>query len=361
MRTTMAGFTSFPSLLLISSLLLASYGAACASKVQASVTIVDGLSWTFYNSSCPELESIVRTHLKTVFEKDIGQAAGLLRLHFHDCFVQGCDGSILLDGTDSDPSEKDASPNLTLRAKAFQIIEDLRELVHNTCGRVVSCADIVTVAARDSVYLAGGPEYSLPLGRRDGLTFASQETTVNSLPSSTSNASELVAGLANFNLNATDLVALSGAHTIGIGHCTSLTSRLYPTLDSTLDDTFADELLEICPDADSNSTTVLDIRTPNKFDNKYYINLVNRQGLFTSDQDLYMYNVTSDIVTSFALDEELFFDKFVDAMIKMGQLSVLTGEEGEIRANCSVANSDSTVKLTSAEGDQKETGSAYAV
>lgn len=88
MRTTMAGFTSFPSLLLISSLLLASYGAACASKVQASVTIVDGLSWTFYNSSCPELESIVRTHLKTVFEKDIGQAAGLLRLHFHDCFVQ---------------------------------------------------------------------------------------------------------------------------------------------------------------------------------------------------------------------------------------------------------------------------------
>lgn len=67
--------------------------------------------------------------------------------------MQGCDGSILLDGTDSDPSEKDASPNLTLRAKAFQIIEDLRELVHNTCGRVVSCADIVTVAARDSVYL----------------------------------------------------------------------------------------------------------------------------------------------------------------------------------------------------------------
>jgi peroxidase len=50
--------------------------------------IVKGLSWNFYDSKCPKLESIIRTELKKIFDKDIGQAAGLLRLHFHDCFVQ---------------------------------------------------------------------------------------------------------------------------------------------------------------------------------------------------------------------------------------------------------------------------------
>lgn len=50
--------------------------------------IVPGLSWTYYDVSCPNLEAIVRGQLKKVFKNDIGQAAGLLRLHFHDCFVQ---------------------------------------------------------------------------------------------------------------------------------------------------------------------------------------------------------------------------------------------------------------------------------
>jgi peroxidase len=50
--------------------------------------IVKGLSWTFYDSKCPKLESIIRKELKKIFNDDVGQAAGLLRLHFHDCFVQ---------------------------------------------------------------------------------------------------------------------------------------------------------------------------------------------------------------------------------------------------------------------------------
>jgi peroxidase len=87
----MAGFaSSFGCVLLISSVLLDSY--ACASEVEinysSSLPIVKGLSWSFYESSCPKLESVVRKELKKIFKKDIGQAAGLLRLHFQDCFVQ---------------------------------------------------------------------------------------------------------------------------------------------------------------------------------------------------------------------------------------------------------------------------------
>lgn len=286
------------------------------------------------------MEKIVRKQLEKVFKEDIGQAAGLLRLHFHDCFVQGCDASVLLDGSASGPSEQSAPPNLSLRAKAFKIIEDLRKRVHAECGRVVSCADITAIAARDAVFLSGGPDYDVPLGRKDGLNFATRNATLANLPAPTSNASSILDSLAKKNLNPTDVVALSGGHTIGISHCPSFTPRLYPTQDPTMDKSFANDLKIVCPTANSTATTIMDIRSPYVFDNKYYVDLMNRQGLFTSDQDLYADPRTKDTVESFALDQELFFDKFVKAMLKMGQLSVLTGGQGEIRANCSIRNPD---------------------
>ncbi|KAK6938251.1 hem peroxidase [Dillenia turbinata] len=350
---------SLTSFLLISSLLIVSYAGVVSEANdygKSSHHVVKGLSLTYYKSSCPKVESIVRKHLRKVFKEDIGQAAGLLRLHFHDCFVQGCDASVLLDGSASGPSEQEAPPNLSLRSTAFEIIDDLRQLVHKHCGRVVSCADIVALAARDSVYLSGGPEYDIPLGRRDGLNFATQQATIDNLPAPTSNTSTLLTSLATKKFDATDVVALSGGHTIGRGHCSSFTNRLYPTQDPTMDKTFAEDLKEICPKSDTNATTVLDILSPNAFDNKYYIDLVNREGLFTSDQDLYTDTRTRDIVKSFAEDESLFYEKFVKAMIKMGQLSVLTGSHGEIRANCSVRNSDNADYLASvAVGDDVET------
>lgn len=67
--------------------------------------------------------------------------------------LQGCDGSVLLDGSASGPSEKDAPPNLTLRPAAFAAINELRDLLEKRCGRVVSCSDIAALAARDSVFL----------------------------------------------------------------------------------------------------------------------------------------------------------------------------------------------------------------
>lgn len=308
--------------------------------------IVPGLSWTYYDVSCPNLEAIVRSELKKVFENDIGQAAGLLRLHFHDCFVQGCDASVLLDGSASGPGEQEAPPNLSLRAESFEIINDLRRLVHDECGRVVSCADIVAVAARDAVFLSGGPDYSLPLGRRDSLNFATVNETLANLPPPSSNASAILTSLATKNFTATDVVALSGGHTIGISHCTSFTGRLYPTQDPVMDKTFANNLKTTCPAANSTNTTVLDIRSPNTFDNKYYVDLMNRQGLFTSDQDLHTDARTRPTVVAFAVNQSLFFEEFVTAMIKMSQLSVLTGSLGEIRANCSVTNSDTVLAST---------------
>ncbi|KNA09076.1 hypothetical protein SOVF_156890 [Spinacia oleracea] len=317
------------------------------SKSQSTVPVVNGLSYSYYSRSCPDLDFIIRDHLFDVFERDITQAAGLLRLHFHDCFVKGCDGSVLLVGSSSTPSEKDAPPNLTLRHEAFKIINDLRAHVHYHCGRVVSCADIATLAARESVYQSGGPFYHVPLGRRDGLSFATQSETLANLPPPFFNTTQLLNAFATKNLNATDLVALSGGHTIGISHCTSFTNRLYPTQDPSMDQTLANNLKLTCPTATTNSTTNLDLRTPNVFDNKYFVDLMNHQGLFTSDQTLYTDSRTKAIVTSFATNQNLFFEKFIDAMVKMSQLSVLTGTQGEIRTNCSARNVIRHVNLKS--------------
>nr|XP_027089781.1 peroxidase 12-like [Coffea arabica] len=336
--------------LVFSSYLLHSSIYVTKALSQSYPPLAEGLSWDFYDSSCPKLESTIRRHLRKAFKGDIGLAPALLRIHFHDCFVQGCDASVLLAGSASGPSEQDAPPNLTLRREAIQLIDELRMHVHRKCGTVVSCADITALAARDSVYLSGGPEYAVPLGRRDGQHFATRNETLAFLPPPTGNTTSLIASFGKLNLDTLDLVALSGGHTIGIGHCGSFSNRLYPTRDPVMENSFARKLYRTCPTSDSNNTVVLDLKSPSRFDNKYCVNLMNRQGLFTSDQDLYTDRRTRGIVTSFALDQELFFESFAYSMVKMGQLSVLTGNQGEIRANCSARNLDLSLSSVVEDG-----------
>ncbi|XP_072973018.1 peroxidase 12-like [Typha angustifolia] len=322
-------------------LLLLSSLALFSSLSEAGVSqppLAEGLSWNFYDETCPELKDIIRSNILDVLSNDIGIAAGLLRIHFHDCFVQGCDASVLLSGT---TSEQVAPPNLTLRPEALQVINDLRDLVESACGLVVSCADITTLATRDAVYLSGGPYYDVPLGRRDSLTFASASVIGPNLPSPRANVTTLINVFSSKNLSVADLVALSGAHTIGRGHCSGFTNRLPPNVDPTIDPAFADQLVATCPNASVPNTVPLDVRTPDFFDNKYYVNLVNRQGLFTSDEGLFFDDRTQQLVSSFAAKKSMFFNHFAKAMVKMSQLEVLTGTAGEIRKNCAVVNSDS--------------------
>uniref|UniRef100_A0ACD5WPY1 Uncharacterized protein n=1 Tax=Avena sativa TaxID=4498 RepID=A0ACD5WPY1_AVESA len=334
--TQFATMASCRVLLLVVAALLISVSATAAGGPLPP--LAKGLSFQFYKATCPQAESIVSNFLRDAIRKDVGLAAALLRIHFHDCFVQGCDGSVLLDKTGGTDSEKIAPPNVTLRPTAFKAINDLRALLAKTCGAVVSCADIAALAARDSVHLAGGPRYPVPLGRRDGLAPANRTTVLGALPAPTSNVTTLLRSLAKINLDANDLVALSGAHTLGIAHCTSFQERLFPQNDVTMNKFFAGQLKLTCPALNTDNTTNNDIRTPNVFDNKYYVDLLNRQGLFTSDQDLHTDARTKPTVTKFAVDQAAFFKQFVFSMVKMGQINVLTGNQGQIRNDCSVPN-----------------------
>lgn len=115
-----------------------------------SLTMVQGQGTRvgFYSSTCPRVESIVQSTVKSHFQSDQTLAPGLLRLHFHDCFIQGCDGSILVDGSDA---EKNAPENGGLRG--FEVIDDAKKQIEAVCPGVVSCADILALAARDAVVL----------------------------------------------------------------------------------------------------------------------------------------------------------------------------------------------------------------
>lgn len=45
------------------------------------------LSTTFYATSCPNVSSVVRSVIQQAETSDVRIGAKLIRLHFHDCFV----------------------------------------------------------------------------------------------------------------------------------------------------------------------------------------------------------------------------------------------------------------------------------
>jgi peroxidase len=202
---------------------------------------------------------------------------------------------------------------------------------------------------------SGGPFFEVPLGRRDGLAPASRDL-VFTLPGPDTAVPTLLGKFKNRSLDAVDLVALSGAHTVGRGHCSSFNSRLPPNGDDgTMAPAFRQTLAAKCA-KDPNAAQVLDVRTPNAFDNKYYFDLIAKQGLFKSDQGLMNDGNTNRTATRYALNQAAFFDQFSRSMVKMSQMDVLTGNAGEVRFNCAVPNARrvdiSSGQLDTAAGDE---------
>lgn len=239
--------------------------------------------------------------------------------------------------------EKDAYDNRDLAAEAFESVRKAKVLVESKCPGVVSCADILVIAARDFVHLAGGPYYQVKKGRWDGKI--SKASRVNSnLPRANSTVDELIKLFKSKGLTMEDLVVLSGAHTIGFAHCEHFVNRLYDyggtkQPDSAIDPRLLKALKMSCPRFGGNADIVapFDVTTPFTFDNAYYGNLEAKLGLLATDQALFLDPRTKPLVQAMGKDRQKFFQEFAAAMEKMGSIGVKRGRRhGEKRKDCSM-------------------------
>lgn len=93
----------------------------------------------------------IYTHTLIRFYKEYTNVLGFIFI-FIGLDKQGCDGSILLDDTYTLRGEKKASTNIH-SLKGFSIIDRIKNKLEYECPGIVSCADILTIAARDAVIL----------------------------------------------------------------------------------------------------------------------------------------------------------------------------------------------------------------
>ncbi|EES09120.2 hypothetical protein SORBI_3005G011200 [Sorghum bicolor] len=304
------------------------------------------LSTSFYSSSCPGVYDSVKSAIQSAIATEQRMGASIVRLFFHDCFVQGCDASLLLDDTASFQGEKMATPN-NGSVRGFEVIDAVKSAVEKVCPGVVSCADILAIAARDSVVILGGPSWDVKVGRRDSTTAVGEKLhpspcfsgANNNIPPPTSGLANLTSLFAAQGLSQKDMVALSGAHTIGQARCTNFRAHVYN--DTNIDGTFARTRQSGCPrtsGSGDNNLAPLDLQTPTVFENNYYKNLVCKKGLLHSDQELFNGGATDAQVQSYISSQSTFFSDFVTGMIKMGDITPLTGSNGQIRKNCRMIN-----------------------
>ncbi|XP_047045781.1 peroxidase 1-like [Lolium rigidum] len=317
-------------LLLLVMALLAAAGPSAAELV-----------FGFYNATCPIAEGVVFAEMRAILQDDPTLAPSLLRMHYHDCFVQGCDGSVMLRSRRG-TAERDATPNRSMRG--FDAIERIKAKLEMLCPLTVSCADIIAMAARDAVHLSEGPWYEVETGRRDGnVTVA--EYAANDLAPPDSNIVDVKTFFSVKSLNSKDIAVLFGSHSIGTSHCAAFQKRLYNFTgamdqDPSLDARYARRLKKLCPRTGGRGRTKVPIDPGSgfTFDLSYYRHVLETGGLFQSDGSLLHDAATRGYVEKMAnaSSPDEYYKDFAAAMVKMGRTDVLHGSLGEVRATCGV-------------------------
>ncbi|KAK8515980.1 hypothetical protein V6N13_093249 [Hibiscus sabdariffa] len=340
MRTERMGFI-FPVWLVLAvlSLWCRPDVAEAAWSLQTPMKLV----WHYYkvHNTCENAEPFIRHQVELFYNKDKTIAPKLLRLLYSDCFVNGCDASILLDGPDS---EKMAPQNRGLGG--FVLIDKIKTVLESRCPGVVSCADILNLATRDAVHLAGAPSYPVFTGRRDGAT--STKASVD-LPSPSISWEASLAYFKSKGLDVLDMATLLGAHSMGRTHCGFIVDRLYNfnntgKPDPSMKASFVADMRKLCPPRTKKGQTdplvFLDPESGSKysFSNSYYSRVLANEAVLGVDQQLLYGDDTKQITEEFAVGLEDFRRSFALSMSRMGNIQVLTGKEGEIRNNCRYTN-----------------------
>lgn len=215
------------------------------------------------------------------------KAAVLLRLAYHDAGTYsiskgggGVNGSIRY--------ELDRPENTGLN-RGVRVIDEIRALLSNTAAAEISTADVIALAGAYSVTICGGPSIKLQVGRQD----ATVPDPTGRLPDQNASVEVLKASFADKGLTVKEMIALSGAHTLG-------------------GKGFGD---------------------PVAFDNTYYKSLLQKPWLNKNDSMASMIGLPSDhvlpedkecleVITEFAQNQDAFFSEFARCYAKMANLGV---------------------------------------
>ncbi|KAH1159943.1 hypothetical protein GYH30_031633 [Glycine max] len=198
-------------------------------------------------------------------------------------------------------SENLVGPNMN-SLRGFEVIDKIKYLLEEECPITVSCADILAMVAHHVVELVNT---ALSQGFSD-----------------------------NFKQQGLDIEDLreydaKEEYDYGYDHY-----KQYPS--------FRRILQSICPiEGRDNKFAPLDFQTPKRFDNHYFINILEGKGLLDSNNVLINHDLDGKITEqmwAYASNEKLLFASFAKSMIKMGNINVLTGNEGEIRRNYRFVN-----------------------
>ncbi|KAG6544802.1 hypothetical protein Mapa_013491 [Marchantia paleacea] len=306
-----------------------------------------GLTPEYYSASCPSATAWVKNMTSSIVDSDRSMAAALLRLHFHDCFVRGCDASVLLDSTSGNTAEKDSLANAN-SLRGFAQIDQVKAKLEQVCPGVVSCADILALTARDAIVKIGGQSWVVYLGRKDGVVSIASESMAG-LPSPLANYTELVQGFAAVGLSEKDMVVLSGGHTIGSTKCGAFSQRLYSFTgpgaingtDPTLDAEYAKLLKQQCPQNAPLNQVFLDPSGSfpgQTYDNGYFKAVKANKGVLTSDAALLTSSFGASLVAREASPNSPFMTDFGISMQKMGMAPAPRGAVLEVRKDCHFRN-----------------------
>ncbi|KAJ1296193.1 hypothetical protein BS78_01G280800 [Paspalum vaginatum] len=298
------------------------------------------LANNYYAGKCgnASVETIIQDAVKARLAWDKRMVAGLLHLLFHDCFVTGCDASLLLDGSNT---EKTAPQNNGLFG--YDFIDDVKSTLENACPGVVSCADIIVAATRDAVGMCGGPSYQVQLGRRDGMV--SQASMASILPGPDVDIPTAINLFSTKGLNSFDMAILMGAHTVGVTHCSVIHDRLFNfngtgKPDPSMDPLYVWILITFACPKNQAFDNIVYLDDPSSIllvDKSYYAQIMKRHGVLSVDQALGDNSATAWMV-KFLATTDFFPSMFSYALNKLAALDVLTGTAGEIRTNCRRTN-----------------------
>ncbi|KAL0294389.1 UNVERIFIED_CONTAM: Peroxidase 47 [Sesamum calycinum] len=187
--------------------------------------VANGLSMNYYMMNCPFADQfIVKNTVDRALQSDPTLAAAL-----------GSDGSILIDSTKDNTAEKDSPANLSLRG--YEIIDAAKDALGDSVPELFLVLIfwpwlLEMLFSLYGQFLSGGPVYDIPKGRKDGRR-SKIEDTIN-LPPPKLNSSELIRMFGQRGFTPQQMVALSGAHTLGTTRCSSFKNRL-TNFDSTHD------------------------------------------------------------------------------------------------------------------------------